>query len=107
MATVIDITGRIKDEEKFIKWGDKTYKVDDSKNTVLQAQAILASAENANTDTIDEAMKLLIGAKAVKDFSGLSYSDYLVPFYAVMACVQNQTYEETEAQFRTAAQQLG
>ena len=42
----------------------------------------------------------LLGKEAVKDFDGLSYVDYLVPFFAAMACVQNKSYEEVEQSFR-------
>ena len=101
MATVIDITGKIKNEEKFIVWNSKNYKVDDRKNTILQAYAILNDQE-MGIETIDKVMALLIGADAVKDFEDLSYQDYLVPFFAAMACVQNKTYEEIEATFRNA-----
>ena len=101
MATVIDITGKIKNEEKFIVWNSKNYKVDDRKNTILQAYAILNDQE-MGIETIDKVMALLIGANAVEDFEDLSYQDYLVPFFAAMACVQNKTYEEIEATFRNA-----
>lgn len=101
MATVIDITGKIKNEEKFIVWNSKNYKVDDRKNTILQAYAILNDQE-MGIETIDKVMALLIGADAVKDFEDFSYQDYLVPFFAAMACVQNKTYEEIEATFRNA-----
>ena len=101
MATVIDITGKIKNEEKFIVWNSKNYKVDDRKNTILQAYAILNDQE-MGIETIDKVMALLIGADAVKDFEDLPYRDYLVPFFAAMACVQNKTYEEIEATFRNA-----
>lgn len=105
MATVIDISSKIRNEEKFVKFGDKTYKVDDRKNTVLEAQAILASATDGNDiAAIEAAMTKLIGAEATKDFDGLSLQDYLVPFYAVMACVNGKSYEETEAMFRNAGQ---
>lgn len=103
MATVIDITNKIKNEEKFIVYNGKNYKVDDRKNTVLEAQAILAAATDGNDlSAIDGAMTKLIGKEAVKDFEGLSLQDYLVPFYAVMACVNGKSYEETEEMFRNA-----
>lgn len=104
MATVIDITSRIKNEEKFIVYNGKSYKVDDRKNTMIKVYSILNSAKEANIDTIDNAMIELLGKEAVKDFSGFAYSDYLVPFFATLACVQNKTYEEIEESFRKAQQ---
>lgn len=100
MATVIDITSRIKNEEKFIVYNGKSYKVDDRKNTMIKVYSILNSADSTNLDIVDSVMTELLGKEAVKDFSGFSYSDYLVPFFAAMACVQNKTYEEVEESFR-------
>lgn len=102
MATVIDITNKIKNEEKFIAYNGKTYKVDDRKNTIVQVYAALDSTDGANFEMIEKIMEMLLGKAAVKDFSGLNYEDYLVPFLAAMACVQNKSYEEVEASFRKA-----
>lgn len=100
MATVIDITGKIKNEEKFIAYNGKNYRVDDRKNTIIKVYALLDAAGDANIEMIDRVMAELLGAEAMKDFDGLSYEDYLVPFFAAMACVQNKTYEEVETSFR-------
>jgi hypothetical protein len=100
MATVIDITGKIKNEEKFIVYNGKSYKVDDRKNTIVKVYALLDKTEGANIDMIDEVMRLILGKDAVKDFEGFTYEDYLVPFFAAMACVQNKTYDEVESSFR-------
>lgn len=100
MATIIDITGKIKNEEKFIAYNGKTYKVDDSKNTIIKVYAIIEKSEGASIEMIDEVMGLLLGKEAVKTFAGLNYEDYLVPFFAAMACVQGKSYEEVESTFR-------
>lgn len=102
MATVIDITGKIKNQEKFIVYDGKSYKVDDRKNTIIEVYAYLANGEITNLDIIDTVMEKLLGAEAVKDFDGLAYEDYLVPFFAAMACVQNKSYEEVESSFRNS-----
>ena len=100
MATVIDISNKIKNEEKFIVYNGKSYKVDDRKNTIIKVYSIIDSAEGASIDMIDQVMALLLGKDAVKEFDGFAYEDYLVPFFAAMACVQNKTYEEVESSFR-------
>lgn len=100
MATVIDITGKIKNEEKFIVYSGKSYKVDDRKNTVIEVYSIIGNADNGNIEMIDRVMEILLGKDAVKDFEGLAYEDYLVPFFAVLACVQGKSYDEIEASFR-------
>ena len=100
MATVIDITGKIKNEEKFIVYNGKSYKVDDRKNTIIQVYSIIDDANGASIEMIDKVMEILLGQAAVKDFDGFAYDDYLVPFFAAMACVQNKSYDEVEASFR-------
>lgn len=100
MATVIDITGKIKNEEKFIVYNGKSYKVDDRKNTIIQVYSIIDEASGANIEMIDKVMEILLGKAAVKDFEGFAYEDYLVPFFAAMACVQNKSYDEVEGNFR-------
>jgi hypothetical protein len=102
MATLIDITDKIKNETKFIKYGDKTYKVDDRKNTIIKVYSIIDQAAGADVQMIEQVMKELLGKEAAKDFDGLSFEDYMVPFFAVMACVQSKSYEEVEASFRKA-----
>ena len=100
MSTLIDITNKIKNEEKFIKLYDKTYKVDDSKNTVLKVMSILEKEGEAVA--MDKAIELILGKEAKKyiDSLNLSVQDYQVPFIAVMACVNNVSYEVMEEQFR-------
>lgn len=100
MATVIDITNKIKNEEKFIVYNGKSYKVDDRKNTIIKVYSILDAENSANVTMVDAVMKELVGKEAVKDFDGLNYEDYLVPFFAAMACVQGKSYEAVEASFR-------
>lgn len=100
MATVIDITNKIKNEQKFIVYNGKNYKVDDRKNTIIKVFSIIDGADGASIDMIDKVLAELLGAEAVKDFEGFSYDDYLVPFFAAMACVQNKSYDEVEQSFR-------
>lgn len=103
MATLIDITNKIKNEQKFIKLGDKSYKVDDTKNTVIKVMALFES-EGSEIENMENALKLLLGKEAFKDIEAmnLSMEDYRVPFIAVMACVTGKTYEQTEADFRNS-----
>ncbi len=100
MATVIDITGKIKNEQKFIIYNGKNYKVDDRKNTIIKVFSIIDSADGPSVEMIDNVLTELLGKEAVKDFNDFSYGDYLVPFFAAMACVQNKSYEEVERSFR-------
>ena len=101
MATHIDITGKLKYEPKFIQIGDKSYKVDDSKNTVTKVMALFEGG-GSEIEHMDKALALLLGKEAFKaiEAMNLSMEDYRVPFIAVMACVTGKTYEEAEADFR-------
>ena len=102
MATVIDITSKIKNEEKFIVYNGKSYKVDDRKNTIIEVFSIIENADGASVAMIDAVLAKLLGKEAVKDFEGFAYDDYLVPFFAAMACVQNKSYDEVEKSFRNS-----
>ena len=102
MATVIDITSKIKNEEKFIVYNGKSYKVDDRKNTIIEVFSIIEKTEGASVEMIDAVLAKLLGKEAVKDFEGFAYDDYLVPFFAAMACVQNKSYDEVEKSFRNS-----
>ena len=100
MATVIDITSKIKNEEKFIVYNGKNFKVDHRKNTIIEVYSIIDKADGGSIEMIDKVMRLLLGKDAVKEFDGLNYEDYLVPFFASLACVQGKSYDEIEASFR-------
>jgi len=100
MATIIDISNKIKNEQKFIKLGDKNYKVDDSKNTVIRALDLINKEDGVSSQ--DKALELLLGKTAHKEIEAmnLNLEDYKVVFIAVMACINGDTYEKTEERFR-------
>lgn len=100
MAQVIDITGRIKNQPKFIRIGKKSYKVDDRKNTILEIMQIIEKEGSDNISTIDRVLGKLLGANVKKEFDGYSLDDYLTVFIACMAVVQGVSYEECESSFR-------
>ena len=100
MGKVIDITSRIKDEPKFVRIGDKSYKVDDRKNTVLEVMQELDKGGANDVQNIDRILAKLIGKDAVKDFENYSLEDYRTVYIAVMAVIQGVSYEECEKSFR-------
>ena len=99
MAHVIDITSKIRNENKFIVYDGKQYKVDDRKNTIVEVFAMLEGVENTDITVIDAIMTKLLGEEAIADFADFSFEDYLVPFFAAMACVQGKSYDEVESSF--------
>lgn len=100
MAQVIDITGKIRNEPKFIKIGKKSFRVDDRKNTILEIMQIMDKEGSGNIAVIDRILGKLLEPEAKKELDGYSFSDYQTIFIACMAAVQNTTYEECERSFR-------
>ncbi|MBQ0037756.1 MAG: hypothetical protein KBS74_03695 [Clostridiales bacterium] len=102
MATVINITNKIKNEEKFLVVGENKYRVDDRKNTVTEVMALFDDASKGDFERMDEALRLLIGGEAFAEVEemNLPLTDYQAIFIGAMACVNGKTYEETEATFR-------
>lgn len=102
MGKIIDISSKLMNEPKFLQvTEDKTYKVDDRKNTVIQMNQILENA-NGSVESIDKAIKLCLGDKAFKEIEkmDLSMTAYQSLFIGMMALVTNKTYEELEKTFR-------
>lgn len=101
MAKVMDITGKLKNEPKFLKIEDKTFKIDDRKNTVMQTMALFET-ENSESEIMDETIELLLGKDAAKELNGmeLTFENYKTIFIAVMASISGETFEEAEARFQ-------
>lgn len=100
MASYIDITGKIKNESKFIKFGKKTFKVDDRKNTILKVFKCINESPGNSIEMIDKVVEMTLGKEAVSVFGNVSFDSYQNVFISIMACIQNKTYEEVEASFR-------
>lgn len=106
MATIINITQKIKQEPKFIKIGEATYQVNDSKNNMIEAMGLMSNADG-DVKAMDLAVKKLLGAKAFAEIEklNLTFDSYKVVFIGIMAAVNELTYEEAEARFRKQEQQ--
>lgn len=104
MATVIDISNKIKNEEKFITYNGKNYKVNDTKNNVLEAMELIDKSSGARV--MEELVEKMLGKKALKEIEDLNLNmdDYKVIYIAIMACISGETYEKAEERFhaRTA-----
>ncbi len=108
MATVLDITSKLKQEEKFLKIGDVQLRVDDSKNTVISALAELESDKaRSDVENTDLALAWLLGEEGKKklDEMALNLSDYKEVFTAVMSLVSDVSLEEMEQRFPGEASQ--
>lgn len=100
MAQVIDITGKIKNQPKYIKIGEKTYKVDDRKNTILEIMQLMDNEGAGNAATMDRVLAKLLDGDAQNDLKEYSLDDYQTVFIACMAAVQGVSFEECERSFR-------
>ena len=100
MAKIINISDKLSSEKPCIQVGDKTYTVNDSLETVMKFEEMYGDA--GDTQGMLECLKLAIGTKAYNEmkFEKMSFKNIQVWFLAVMACMQDMTYEEIEARFR-------
>lgn len=102
MGKIIDISSKLTNEPKFLQvTSDKNYKVDDRKNTVIKMNQLIAGG-STSIETMDEAIKLCLGAKAFKEIEAmdLSFAAYQSLFIGMMAAVTGNTYDEMESTFR-------
>lgn len=99
MGKIYDITDKLTNDNPIIKIGDKTYAVNNSKNTVLQIQKY---TETHKDDAIDIIVKLALGEEAFDDIEKmqLSMNSYKNIITAIMAAVMEMEFEEAEKHFR-------
>lgn len=104
MSKVIDISAKLRNEPKFLMVSEnKTYKVDDRKNTVLEINELLGES-GGTAEVMDKVIRKTLGDEAFREIEEmeLSFDAYQSLFIGIMAAVQNKTYEETEEAFRKA-----
>ena len=102
MAKIIDITGKLTNEKPRIKIAEGfEVEVNVSKNAVIKMQTIM-NGNKSDVEMMDESLKILVGDKAYKrlDEMDLSLSDYKTVYIAVMACVNNESFEEAAERFQ-------
>lgn len=99
MAKIINISDKLSYDKPCIQVGDKTYTVNDSLETVMKFEEVYGDGD---TQSMLECMKVAIGAKAYTEmkFEKMSFKNIQVWFFAIMAAMQDMTYEEVEARFR-------
>lgn len=99
MAKIINISDKLSLDKPVIQVGDKTYTVNDSLETVMKFEEQYSGGDISG---MLECMKIALGETAYSemDFEKLSFKNIQVWFFAVMAAMQDMTYEEIEARFR-------
>lgn len=99
MAKIINISDKLSLERPAIQVGDKSYEVNDSLATVMKFEEMYG---NGDTQGMLECMKVALGESAYNElgFETTSFKNIRVWFFAVMAAMQDMTYEEVESRFR-------
>lgn len=103
MAKIINISDKLSLEKPVIQVGDKTYTVNDSLETVMKFEEQYGDGD---IHGMLECMKVAIGETAYEKmaFEKMSFKNIQVWFFAVMAAMQDMSYEDVEARFRQTQQ---
>jgi hypothetical protein len=98
MAKIINISDKLSMDKPVIQVGDKTYKINDSLETVMKFEE---SYGDGDIQSMLEGMKVALGEEAYDEvgFEKMSFTNIKVWFLAVMSAMQDVDYEEVEARF--------
>lgn len=97
----IDISSKLSHEPQTITIAEgKTYEVDCGAETMLKAQDLFKKEDSL--DGLFEAIELLLGKEALEEIKGMKVkvADLKVIIIAIMAQVNEITYEEMEKRFQ-------
>lgn len=106
MSKIIDISAKLTNERPKIKISeDKIYEIDDRKNTILKMYQMFRDGDVNDIEMMDEVIKMLLGEKAAKEIDemNLSIKNYQTIVIAIMAAIQEITFEEAEKLFCQSA----
>lgn len=106
MSKIIDISAKLTNERPKIKIAEgKVYEIDDRKNTILKMYQMFRDGDVNDIEMMDEVIKMLLGEKAAKEIDemNLSIKNYQTIVIAIMAAIQEITFEEAEKLFRQEA----
>lgn len=105
MGKIYDITEKLTNDNPIIKIGEKTYRVNNSKNTFLQIQKY---TETNKEDAIDIIIKLALGEEAFNEIEEmqLSMNSYKNIITAIMAAVMEMEFDEAEKHFRNTTKSV-
>lgn len=106
MSKIIDISAKLTNERPKIKISeDKIYEIDDRKNTILKMYQMFRDGDVNDIEMMDEVIKMLLGEKAAKEIDemNLSIKNYQTIVIAIMAAIQEITFEDAEKLFRQSA----
>jgi hypothetical protein len=99
MAKIIDISSKLSKDKPVIVIEGKSYEIDDSLLTVMKFEEI---SGNGGTTGMIEGMKVALGKGAEEiGIEKMRFQNVKVLFLAVVAAMQDISYEEAEARFQS------
>lgn len=103
MGRIVNISDKLSFEAPVIQIGDKEYKINDTMKTVMKFNEL--SSTNG-TEGIYTALQYSLGEDACKEIGvdDFSFKQVQVLFIAVIACMQDISFEEAEERFRRTEQ---
>lgn len=98
MSKVINISDKLSMEKPCIELNGVQYPVNDSLEAVMKFEELYADGD---TNGMLECLRVALGAPVVEqmNFEKMSFRNIQVWFFAVMAAMQDITYEEVEDRF--------
>jgi len=98
MARIIDISGKLSKEKPVIIAEGKEYIVNDGLNVVIKYEELVSTK---TFEGVMKAIELSLGKDAVKELgvASMSVSSLKVLSTAIMAAMQDISYEDAEARF--------
>ena len=106
MASVLNITDRLKKEKKQIQIGDEVLTVNTAFEAMVEIEAIERRKDVSDTEKMLKTLQILLGDDYAKlQAFQLDVHDMKTVFIAIMATVNACTFEEMEARFQQIEQQ--
>jgi len=98
MAKIINISDKLSKDKPVITIGDKSYEVNDSMANVMKFEELAADSKS---ESMLKAIELSLGAEAAEEIGiqDMSITNFKVIITAILAAMQDVTYEEAEARF--------
>lgn len=98
MGKIINISEKLSLDKPRIEVNGKLYEVNDSLETVMKFEE---SYGDGDIHSMLEGMKVALGETAYEEmnFEKMSFKNVQVWFFAVMAAMQDMSYDEVESRF--------
>jgi len=105
MKMRLNITEKLQSDFPELELRDKTFRIDNRKDTVLAYTEKDFSGQKTG-DLMEEIIRHFAGEKALKEIQSmkdLSFHDYETIIYAIMSLAMEITFEEAQKRFHSSA----